>query len=177
MNLGSVDEEYSTALEVAMGGRMRNIVVDDSDVAKIAIELLKTNRAGTTTFIPLNKIKPVPRSLNLPREKGVVDFAINLVDFDDIYLDAFYLALGETLIVEDFEVAKRLQGKYRMVTLSGELFDKSGAITGGDRRKTGGLKFASNSENELNQCKSRLSELEKQYRELEIKKLTSNNAR
>lgn len=170
MNLGSVDEEYSTALEVAMGGRMRNIVVDDSDTAKIAIELLKTARAGTTTFIPLNKIKPAPNSLNLPRERGVIDFAINLVDFDDIYLDAFYLALGDTLIVEDFEVAKRLQGKYRMVTLSGELFDKSGAITGGDRRKTGGLKFASNSENELNQCKVRLNELEKSYHELEIKK-------
>ena len=169
MNLGSVDEEYSTALEVAMGGRMRNIVVDDADVAKIAIELLKTNRAGTTTFIPLNKIQKAPRSLNLPREKGVIDFAINLVDFDDIYIDAFYLALGDTLIVEDYEVAKRLQGKYRMVTLSGELFDKSGAITGGDRKKTG-MKFASASADEITKCKERLNELEKQYRALEIKK-------
>ena len=169
MNLGSVEDEYSTALEVAMGGRMRNIVVDDADVAKIAIELLKTSRAGTTTFIPLNKIQKAPRSLNLPREKGIIDFAINLVDFDDIYIDAFFLALGETLIVEDFETAKRLQGKYRMVTLSGELFDKSGAITGGERRKTG-MKFASASEDEITKCKSRLNDLEKEYRVLETKK-------
>ncbi len=170
MNLGSVEQEYSTALEVAMGARMRNIVVDDSDVAKVAIELLKTNRAGTTTFIPLNKIKSAPRSLNLPREKGIVDFAINLIDFDDMYLDAFYLALGDTLIVEDFNVAKGLQGKYRMVTLSGELFDKSGAITGGDRRAKTGMKFASSSEDELSKCISRLSDLEKQYYAIERKK-------
>lgn len=169
MHLGSVDEEYSTALEVAMGGRMRNIVVDDPDVAKIAIELLKTNRAGTTTFIPLNKIQKAPRSLNLPRERGIVDFAINLVDFDDLYLDAFYLALGDTLIVEDYETAKRLQGKYRMVTLSGELFDKSGAITGGDRRKTG-MKFSSANDDEITKCKNKLFDFEKEYNDIENKK-------
>lgn len=169
MNLGTVDEEYSTALEVAMGGRMRNIVVDDADVAKIAIELLKTNRAGTTTFIPLNKIQKAPRSLNLPREKGVIDFAINLIDFDDIYLDAFYLALGDTLIVEDYEVAKRLQGKHRMVTLSGELFDKSGAITGGDRKRTG-LKFATASDDEILKCQEKLKSLDIEYRKAEDKK-------
>ncbi|MCR5261922.1 MAG: chromosome segregation protein SMC [Candidatus Gastranaerophilales bacterium] len=170
MNLGKVEEEYSTALEVAMGGRMRNIVVDDPDVAKSAIELLKSSRAGTTTFIPLNKIQKAPRSLNLPREKGVVDFAINLVDFDDLYLDAFFLALGETLIVEDYEVAKRLQGKYRMVTLSGELFDKGGAITGGGRTNKTGMKFASVSEDEYTKCTNKGKELVNQYRELDEKK-------
>ncbi|MBQ2645660.1 chromosome segregation protein SMC [bacterium] len=170
MNLGAVDDEYSTALEVAMGGRMRNIVVDNPDVAKRAIEILKTNRAGTTTFIPLNKIQKAPRSLNLPREKGIIDFAINLIDFDDLYINAFYLALGETLIVEDYEVAKRLQGKYRMVTLSGELFDKSGAITGGDRRSKTGMKFASTSDDEITKYKNKLAELETQYRNLEKKK-------
>lgn len=169
MNLGAVDDEYSTALEVAMGARMRNIVVEDADVAKICIELLKTNRAGSTTFIPLDKIKPAPRSLPNIRGKGVVDYAINLVDFDDIYVDAFYLALGETIIVEDYEVAKRLHGKYRMVTLTGELFDRSGAITGGDRKKTG-MKFASTSEDEITKLKAGLKKLQDEYYDLENKK-------
>lgn len=169
MNLGSVDEKYSEALEVAMGGRMRNIVVDDPDVAKIAIEILKSSNAGTTTFLPLNKIAKAPNSLRLPKEQGVIDFAINLVDFDDLYIDAFYLALGETLVVQDYQCAKRLQGKYRMVTLSGELFDKSGAITGGARKKTG-LKFAGVNDDEIAKFKSKLRELEKQYTELEQKR-------
>ena len=169
MNLGSVDEKYSDALEVAMGGRMKNIVVDDPDVAKIAIEILKSSNAGITTFLPLNKIPKAPNSLRLPKEQGVIDFAVNLVDFDDLYIDAFYLALGETLVVQDYQCAKRLQGKYRMVTLSGELFEKSGAITGGARKKTG-LKFAGVNDDEIAKFKAKLKELQQQYSELEQKK-------
>jgi len=166
LQLGSVDKEYSTALEVAMGGRMKNIVVDDEDVARVCIDYLKSARAGTATFLPLTKMKKAPSSLRIPKEKGVVDFAINLIDFDDRYLDAFFYALGETLIVEDYDSAKRLIGKYRLVTLDGSLFEKSGAITGGDRRDTG-LKFSQNQDEELTKYKSRFSELQKQYNSLE----------
>ena len=162
MKLGSVDEEYSTAMEIAVGGRMANIVVDDEHVASTCIEILKSSNAGRATFIPLNKIVKCPKSLNLPKEKGVIDFAINLIDFDDEYLNAFYYAVGETLVVEDRSVANKLIGKYRMVTLSGDLFEKSGSITGGAVRKTG-LKFSQNSDSEIDTFKSRLKEMESKY--------------
>lgn len=169
LQLGSVDKEYSTALEVAMGGRMKNIVVDDEDVARVCIEYLKSARAGSATFLPLNRMKKAPSSLKMPREKGVVDYAINLLDFDDKYLDAFFYALGDTLIVEDYDSAKRLIGKYRLVTLDGSLFEKSGAITGGDRRDTG-LKFSQNQDEELVKYKKRFAELQNQYASLENKR-------
>ena len=159
MKLGQVDEEYSTAMEIAVGGRMAHIVVDDEHVASTCIELLKSANAGRATFIPLNKIVKCPRSLNLPKDKGVIDFAINLIDFDDEYLNAFYYAVGDTLVVEDREVAHKLIGKYRMVTLSGDLFEKSGSITGGAVRKTG-LKFSQNSDSELDSFKAKLKEME-----------------
>ncbi len=168
LQLGSVDNKYSTALEVAMGGRMKNIVVDDEEVARQCIDYLKSARAGSATFLPLNRMKKTPNSLKMPKEKGVIDYAINLVDFDDKYLDAFYYALGETLIMEDYDSAKRLIGKYRIVTLDGSLFEKSGAITGGDRQNSG-LKFSQNQDEELNKYKSRFSELQKYYSELEDK--------
>ncbi len=166
LQLGSVDKEYSEALEVAMGGRMKNIVVDDEDVARVCIDYLKSARAGSATFLPLNRMKKAPSSLRIPKEKGVVDYAINLIDFDDKYLDAFFYALGDTLIVENYDSAKRLIGKYRLVTLDGSLFEKSGAITGGDRRDTG-LKFSQNQDEELNKYKTRFAELQKQYSSLE----------
>ena len=166
LQLGSVDKEYSEALEVAMGGRMKNIVVDDEDVARVCIDYLKSARAGSATFLPLNRMKKAPSSLRIPKEKGVVDYAINLIDFDDKYLDAFFYALGDTLIVENYDSAKRLIGKYRLVTLDGSLFEKSGAITGGDRRDTG-LKFSQNQDEELNKYKTRFTELQKQYSSLE----------
>ena len=169
VKLGSVDKEYSIAMEVAFGGRMAHIVVDDEHVASVAIELLKSSNAGRATFIPLNKIKKAPTKLQLPKDKGVIDFAINLVDFDDEYIDAFFYAVGDTIVVEDLESAKRLIGKYRMVTLQGELLEKSGSMTGGTRLRTG-LSFSQNDDEELNNFKTRLKEMEQKLGSLENKK-------
>ena len=175
MKLGSVDEEYSTAMEIAVGGRMSHIVVEDEHVASTCIELLKSSNAGRATFIPLNKIVKCPKSLALPKENGVIDFAINLIDFDDEYLNAFYYAVGDTLVVEDRSVANKLIGKYRMVTLSGDLFEKSGSITGGAVKKTG-LKFAQNQDSEIDEFRSRLKEMESKYAAL-ISKRSSLEAK
>ena len=169
MKLGRVDEEYATAMEIAVGGRMAHIVVDDEHTASTCIELLKSASAGRATFVPLNKIVKCPRSLNLPKEKGVIDFAINLIDFDDEYLNAFYYAVGETLVVEDRNAANKLIGKYRMVTLSGDLFEKSGSITGGTVRKSA-LKFSQNSDSEIDTFKARLKEMEGKYSALLAKR-------
>lgn len=169
VKLGTVDKEFSVAMEVAFGGRMAHIVVDDEHVAGVAIELLKSSNAGRATFIPLNKIKKAPTRLQLPRDKGVIDFAINLVDFDDEYIDAFYYAVGDTIVVEDLESAKKLIGKYRMVTLQGELLEKSGSLTGGTRLRTG-LSFSQNDDEELNKFKDRLKEMEQKLASLENKK-------
>lgn len=169
MKLGTVDKEYSTAMEIAFGGRLGHIVVDDEHVASVAIELLKSSRAGRTTFIPLNKVAKAPTRLALPKDKGVIDFAINLVDFEDEYINAFYYAVGDTIVVEDMECAKRLIGKYRMVTLAGELFEKSGAITGGSVRKSG-FSFSQNDDTELEEVKKKLKEMEQQLASLESKK-------
>ena len=174
VKLGQVDEEYSIALEIAVGGKMSHIVVDDEHTAATCIEFLKSSNAGRATFIPLNKIVKCPKSLNLPKEKGVIDFAINLIDFDDKYLDAFYYAVGETLVVEDRNVANKLIGKYRMVTLSGDKFEKSGSITGGTIRQAG-LKFSQNSDSEIDSCKSKARELAAKYDELISKRTLLEN--
>ncbi len=164
--LGQVNKEYATALEIAMGGRMRFIVVDTDEIASKAIEILKSARAGRATFLPLNKINPRPRGLKVPNIDGIIDYAINLIEFDSIYESAFHFALGETLIVEDMNVARRLIGKYRMVTLDGSLLEKSGAMTGGSVTRSG-LKFAQADDDELNIYKERVKELENKSISLE----------
>lgn len=164
MQLGSVDEEYSLALDIAFGGRLAHIVVDDTHAAYVAMELLNSSRAGRATFIPLNKVKKAPTKLQLPKNHGVIDFAINLVDFDDIYLDAFFYAVGDTLIVEDAEAAEQLMGKYRMVTLDGKLYEKSSAITGGYVKKSI-FGFGQNDDKELENAKAKLDALQRKYDE------------
>lgn len=171
VKLGKVDKEYSTAMEVAIGGRLTHVVVDDEHVGSVAIELLKSSNAGRATFIPLNKLKSCPSKLPLPKDKGVIDYAINLIDFDDKYLNAFYYAVGDTLVVEDLSCAKKLMGKYRVVTIDGEIIEKSGSMTGGAIRKSG-LKFSQNEDEELDKFKVRLKEMEKQSAELENKRVS-----
>lgn len=171
VKLGKVDKEYATALEVAIGGRMTHVVVDDEHVGSVAIELLKSSNAGRATFIPLSKIQKAPAKLVLPKDKGVIDYAINLIDFDDKYLNAFYYAVGDTLVVENLECAKKLMGKYRVVTLDGEIIEKSGSMTGGAVRKTG-LKFSQNDDEELDKFKSKLKEMEKDLASLENKRIS-----
>ena len=167
--LGQVDDEYATALEIAMGGRMASIVVDDEDVAGICIDTLQSARAGRATFLPLNKIKRAPNHLNPPNVNGVIDYAVNLIDFDDQYYDAFYHALGDTLIVEDRYTAQKLIGKYRMVVLDGSLFEKSAAITGGSVPQNR-MKFSNNENKELENCKKKLRDFQDQADALMKKK-------
>lgn len=163
VKLGKVDKEYALALETAIGGRMEHIVVENEYVASSAIEVLKSSGAGRATFVPLNKIKKAPPNLSLPNDKGVIDFAINLIDFDDIYLDAFFYAVGDTLVVEDEKVARKLIGKYRMVTLTGEIYEKAGSITGGKARRSG-PKFSQNDDDELEKLKLKQTNLEEDLR-------------
>lgn len=170
LQLADVDSEYTDAINEALGSRSRFVIVDNEHVASQAIEILKSQGRDRATFLPLNKLKPAPSKLALPKDKGVIDFAINLMDFDDKYIDAFYFALGETLVVDNMETAKKLMGKYRIVTLDGEIFEKSGAITGGAKRKSSAL-FGKMDDKELETYKKRLVEFEDKYRELETKKV------
>lgn len=165
LQLADVDAEYTDAINEALGGRARFVIVENEHTASQAIEILKSQGRDRATFLPLNKLKPAPSKLPLPKEKGVIDFAINLMDFDDKYIDAFYFALGETLVVDNMETAKKLMGKYRIVTLDGEIFEKSGAITGGAKRKNQ-MTFGKMDDKELETFKTRLIEFEKTYQEL-----------
>lgn len=151
--LGRVDERYELALEIAIGQRLAHVVVEDDGVADQCIRLLRENRAGRATFVPLNKIAVPPPGL-LPNRPGVLDFAFNLVDFNPAYTKAFQYACGHTVIVEDLESARKMLNSARMVTLEGELLEKSGTMTGGtDNNKR--LKFNQKDMNDLGSLKQK----------------------
>jgi chromosome segregation protein len=128
--LGSVDGEYATACETAAGGRLAHVVVDDDGVGSSCIDYLKSRNAGRATFLPITKMddRGLPSQPNHP---GVVDFARNLVTYDAQYEPVFSYVLGSTLVVDDMQTARDLMGDYRMVTLDGDLVERSGAMTGG----------------------------------------------
>ncbi|PSQ56880.1 chromosome segregation protein SMC [Halobacteriales archaeon SW_8_68_21] len=136
--LGSVSAEYAEACETAAGGR---------------------------TFLPITKMddRSLPRKPSLP---GVVDFARNLVDYDAEYESIFSYVLGSTLVVEDMSTARELMGDFRMVTLDGDLVEKSGAMTGGSG---GGSRysFTKSGGGKLERLATEISDLEDERRSVQ----------
>ncbi|MBP7348391.1 MAG: chromosome segregation protein SMC [Butyrivibrio sp.] len=129
--------EYETAIEIALGGNIQNIVTDNEDTAKKMIGYLKTTKAGRATFLPLNSIKD-PQEFKTPevlKEKGVIGMADELVHTDAKYRDVAKAMLGRIVVVDHIDHAVKIARKFhygiRMVTLEGELLVPGGAISGG----------------------------------------------
>ncbi len=155
----STNKEYELPLQIAAGGRMFNLVVDDEEVAAKCIEHLRSKRIGRATFLPLNKI-----SAETGKEKpdGVIGFAKDFITCDERFRKVFDYVFGDTLLVKDFKTAKAIGvGKWRMVTLDGDLMDRSGAMTGGYTQKVE-LVFSN-----IDEIKEELVAIEKQSEKLE----------
>ncbi len=124
---GKAPPEYATALDVAAGGRLNNVVVETDAVASSAIAYLKENRLGRMTFLPLNKLNY--RSLPPPLKRtssAVIDYAENLLDFDPLFEPVFRQVFSGTVVVDCLDNARRMIGSSRMVTLEGEILEKGG---------------------------------------------------
>ena len=159
--LGSVAPEYATACETAAGGQLANVVVEDDSVGQRCIEHLKSHNAGRATFLPLTEMDNRSRP-SLPNEAGVIDFAFDLVDFDSRYEGVFSYVLGSTLVVEDMSTARSLMGQFRIVTIDGELIERSGAMTGGS---TSGSRYSFTSDrSRIERVADRIATLEDEHR-------------
>lgn len=150
----SVDNEYSTAVEVALGAAMQNIVVDNENDAKRAINFLKQNNQGRCTFLPISAIKP--RDIDekdLDDNFGFIDIASNLVECDGKYASIISNLLGRVIVVEDIDcaigISKRYKNKYKIVTLDGQVMNPGGSMTGGSRSKGAGILSRANMIEEL----------------------------
>jgi len=129
--LGQVDPQYQLALETAAGARLANLVVEDDGVAAAAIALLKAEKAGRATFLPLNKLARARSSRPHLHYPGFIDYAVNLIEFDPRYRDVFDYVFSNTAVFDSLDQARRCLGQVRIVTLQGELLEVSGAMTGG----------------------------------------------
>ena len=180
-----VDEIYSKAITTILGVSANNIVVDNEQDAKEAIKYLKENNLGRATFFPLSIIKE--KTINeqdkyILNESGVINTASNLVRFDSKYKNIIENQLGNVIVVDNIDIgniiSKKLNYRYRVVTLDGEILHVGGSITGGNNKTTQNvisLKYElentikekeksettiKNLENEINQNDNTLKQLE-----------------
>ncbi len=158
-----VDKKYETAIEIALGGNIQNVVTDNEDTAKQVIAYLKSNKLGRATFLPLTSITN-PQEFKSPEvleEEGVIGMADTLVKIDAKYKDVAKAMLGRIVVVDNVnhavKIARKFEYSIRMVTLEGELLVPGGAISGGA--------FKNNSN--LLGRRREIEELEKRVKELQ----------
>lgn len=133
-----VENTYSTAIEVALGSSIQNIVIKSSEGVAEIIARLKQKDLGRATFLPLDLIRGrglSQQESNILTEKGVIGVASKLIKYNDNLKEIFNFLLGRVIIVDTIENAVRLSKKYnqayKIVTLEGEVINPGGAITGG----------------------------------------------
>lgn len=140
----TVDKKYSVAIETALGNALQNIVVENENDAKRAINHLKSNNGGRATFLPVSSIKPRDFKENgFDDIYGFVGIASDLVSTDKKYQDIVKYLLGGTVVTEDIDSATTLAKKYnyrvKVVSLDGQIINVGGSFTGGSLVKQAGM--------------------------------------
>ncbi len=133
----NVDKKYETAIEIALGGNIQNIITEDDATAKQMIQFLKDNKYGRATFMPLTSVKGRGeyKRPEVRNEKGFLGIASELVAADKKYDEVVSQLLGEIVIIDKYDNARNIARKYdqklRLVTLEGEYFTPGGSVSGG----------------------------------------------
>ena len=138
------EDEYTVAIEIALGAAMQQIIVGSEADGKAAISYLKRTGGGRATFLPMNTIQG--RSLQengLESCRGFVGVASELVRSDPQYRGIVENLLGRTVIVSDMDAAIHMSQKYKnrfkIVTLDGQVMNPGGSMTGGSTNKEAGI--------------------------------------
>ena len=140
-----VKKEYVTALEIALGGAMQNIVVESEEDAKEAIDFLKNAKAGRATFLPLSAVtgRELDNIKEISKCDGYIGVASELVEYDKKYLNIIKNLLGRVVVTDNIDhavaIARKFNYRFKIVTIDGELLNPGGSISGGSVNKTSGF--------------------------------------
>ena len=182
------EEKYSEALEVSLMSSVSHIVCDNEEDAKEAVRYLKNNNLGRATFLPISVIKP--RSIDsesyetIKSMNGFVDIASNLVRYDTKYRNIVLSLLGTIVVVDNIDnanlISKKLKNRYKAVTITGEVVNIGGSITGGSLKKSSILSERYELENvikdidvldsEIKEIENKINEVDDNYTNLELEK-------
>lgn len=140
-----VKKKFETAIEIALGGSIQNIVTDNAGTAKDMIQYLKKNKYGRATFLPLTNIRQGKeiQADGIMEQKGVIGIASSLVEADAQYSTLVKYLLGRHIVVDNIDNAIALAGKYnhtiRIVTIEGDLLNPGGTMSGGAFKNSNNL--------------------------------------
>ncbi|MBT6346357.1 MAG: chromosome segregation protein SMC [Nitrospina sp.] len=191
--------EYEVAIETVLGEKLQSVIVNTYSDSMAAIGYLKDNHSGRGLFVPLNPKSSPSAPLNLNGSQGIVGEALNFIQCKEEYRPIIELLLKTVVIAKDMDAALHLHQDANflgtVVTLNGEMIDSNGFITGGSQENESSSLLARNreidtlhlsvqqlkqdldaSQENIDQKKQRLTELEAQLIQLDQRTLTAELA-
>lgn len=137
-----VPKEYETALTMAMGSSLQNIVTPTAEDAKSVIEYLRSHDYGRATLLPVALLRERPLNAQERRfldADGCIGVASELVRYDPAVRTVVEYLLGRTVVVRDLQsgiaLKKRSGGAFSIATLAGDLISTGGSMSGGSVKK------------------------------------------
>ncbi|HKW44779.1 MAG TPA: chromosome segregation protein SMC, partial [Candidatus Eremiobacteraceae bacterium] len=130
-----VDARYAAAIDIALGGRVHDIITSTAADAQAAIVMLDATKSGRATFLPLDLARQValPLVRDVSADKGFVGRASELVSCPEDVRGAVDHLLRDVVVVDALDTALRLAPELlpaTIVTLGGEVV-RNASITGG----------------------------------------------
>ncbi|WP_142414437.1 chromosome segregation protein SMC [Hathewaya massiliensis] len=175
----NVPKGFETAIEIALGGSISNIITDTEEEAKILISYLKEKSLGRATFLPLNIVKGrhINTKLDFSNIKGFLGRASDILSYDNKFKNAIEFVLGNVILAEDMEsalhIAKLTSYSNRIVTLSGEVINVGGSLTGGSTYSKSSNIISR--KREIDELSRRIEELKDEIKSTTIKIEEYNN--
>ena len=143
-SLIDTDSKYNIAINTSLGGAASYLVVDTSNIAKELIYYLKNNNLGRATFYPIDKItgKYITNDVLgiLNNIEGYIGVASELITYDNKYSNIISNVLGNVIICDNIDnaniISDKINKRYKIVTLDGQVINVGGSLTGGSSVKS-----------------------------------------
>jgi structural maintenance of chromosome 4 len=133
-SLGTIPDKYDVAVSTACGA-LNNLVVDTVEQGQSCIEYLRKQNVGRASFMVLEKLPPTNSIEKITTPENVPRLFDLIKPKEPRFAPAFYKGVGNTLVADNLDQANRIafgsQRRWRVVTLSGQLIDSSGTMSGG----------------------------------------------
>ena len=138
----NVPEKYEIAIAAALGEVLEGIILDSKIHVENILGYLEKQKIARTVLVPFDLEKKINNEN--PYEGKNLTFADSVIGDDSRFSDVIMQLLGKTILVDErkaaLELFAELQPGWKIITLSGEVFDSRGTISAGTEYRVKPLK-------------------------------------
>ncbi|MGN0798448.1 MAG: chromosome segregation protein SMC [Christensenellales bacterium] len=173
----TIPKGFETAIEVALGGAVQDVITKNEEDAKYLINYLKHNNYGRATFLPITAMKVRLLSdseKNIVAKNKTYGVASSVVKFDPSLRAVFESLLGRTVVVDTIDTAVSLARQsgftFKIVTLDGDVVSTQGSMSGGSKKAVTSNLLTR--DNEIQNLTNQIAKLTKSFEEFRNLKST-----